>query len=198
MENIPVFRGCTFNCAHCTLKDTLKRVPCQQCKDFVPHSHMEALDRKPPKVKYEQHITMGLPSDISFMDRDEFALVLDYCDKYNNRTFLLQSKNPGYFIPFDIPTNVIVGTSIESNFDYKISTAPKPIQRYKAMLLLASRKFVSINPIMDFAPSTLIKWLSDIKPEFVVVGSTWTNAPTQKKIDKLVGQLSKFTVVRRI
>lgn len=215
--NIAVFRGCGFNCCYCAFQRMLKLSKCQECRDFKPHSHMEGLQRTPPKTKQGEFLTVGLSSDISFMDVNDFCDVLDYCSKWGDRTFMIQSKNPGYFLQFAhrITSNVIIGTTIESNrlitdkawgtttciYDrgdhgYEpISQAPSSNRRYEAMKLYNGRKTVTIEPILDFDIDVMEKYIKDIKPEIVWIGydsrpeKNRLPEPTLYKLDMFVGRL---------
>jgi len=165
------------------------------CRGFKPHSHMEVLRRTPPRTKEGEFLTIGLSGDISYMDVNDFYGVLDYCSKWGDRTFLIQSKNPGYFLQFAhrITPNIIIGTTIETNrlitdisygtttcfydrgdrdhgFDY-ISQAPSSKLRYEAMILYNGRKAVTIEPILDFDTAVMSSWIiNKIKPELVWIG----------------------------
>lgn len=191
--NVAVFRGCGFNCCYCAFQRMLKLSKCQECRDFKPHSHMEVLQRTPPKTSPGEFLTVGLSSDISFMDVNEFCDVLDYCSKWGDRTFLIQSKNPGYFLQFAhrITSNVIIGTTIESNrlitdrvlgtttfydrgdhgYVEPISQAPSSSLRYEAMKAYSGRKAVTVEPILNFDIDVMEKYIRDIKPEIVWIGN---------------------------
>lgn len=194
-KNIPVFRGCDFGCVYCSFKRLIQmNRKCTDCAEFKPHSHMEVLQRNPPRTKEGEFLTIGLSGDISFMLLCDFWQVIEYCHKWKDRTFLIQSKNPAYFLRFNafkipVPDNVILGTTIETNRYWpmtsfqtgepiynkgiaysEISKAPRPFLRYEAMLKLNCRKAVTIEPILDFDLDVLAKWIQDISPEFVYIG----------------------------
>jgi DNA repair photolyase len=182
--NIAVFRGCSYYCIYCAFRKTLSRLNCTSCFNFKPHSHLETLSRRPPKTRDGEFITIGLTGDISFMNLVEFKKVIDYCHEWCNVTFLIQSKNPLYFLQFvkDIPDNVIIGTTIESNLGQwwskssepihysTISKAPLPIDRFEAMLKISCRRAITIEPLLSFDCDILEQWISNINPEFVYIG----------------------------
>lgn len=181
--NIPVFRGCFYNCVYCSFKRLVQlNKKCPNCAEFKPHSHMEVLKRTPQKTRADEFVTVGLSSDVSFMKASEFYKVIEYCSNYPFTTFLIQSKSPVCFLPFQSLPNVIFGTTIETNYnelyfpdgDYlyynEISLAPSPEWRYKAMMELTCRKVVTIEPIMNFDLEILTQWIKDIKPEIAYVG----------------------------
>lgn len=178
--NIPVHRGCDFLCTYCNFNKMLKMSSCPMCRDFTPHSHMEVLERAPPKTPAGTFNTVGLSGDISFMLRSEFIQVLDYCKRWSDRTFLIQSKAPAYFLNFLIPSNVIIGTTIEtnrndfSNVYYQryvdISKAPHPVERIKAMVRIEARRAVTIEPIHDCDVELIALWMQELKPERIWIG----------------------------
>lgn len=198
--NIPVMRYCVFSCVYCNFRRFLKLSPCEQCKDNAQHTHMEVLQRTPPKTKPGQFLTVGLSGDVSFMEGEDFDKVLDYCRKWWDRTLLIQSKNPEYFLQFAhrISDNVILGTTIETTYtvfrkqDYyveetnphefitykkagtgrfkHISEAPLPHDRYASMVKLACKKAVTIEPILDFDLEKFTQWIKEINPLFCYVG----------------------------
>ncbi len=121
-DNIPVMRSCFYFCSYCAFQKFQKISKCEKCRAGVNHSHLEVLQRTPPKTRESEFITVGLSGDVSFMPVKDFWQVIDYCRKWKDRTFLIQSKNPVYFLryqefisPLRIPDNVILGTTIETN-----------------------------------------------------------------------------------
>lgn len=186
-SNIAVFRGCKYSCVYCAFRNSLKRSACEKCREFEPHAHLEVLEGTPPKTKVGEFLTIGLTGDISFATDREMSAVVTYCEKWKNRTFLVQSKNPSRFMDWIFPDNVILGTTIESNrehlwdisdplkirYDYQdISSAPLPEKRYEAMLKLGlgQRKAITIEPVLDFDVEILAQWIINLNPELVWIG----------------------------
>jgi DNA repair photolyase len=188
--NIPVFRGCRFGCVYC--EKTFKRLimlnkKCPMCVIFEPHFHPEALLKTPPKTKDGEFITIGLSGDVSFMSADMFSQVMEYCWKWEDRKFLIQSKGPDYFRRWFrsrvIPHNVILGTTIETNligtFDHSehlayntISKAPTTWKRFDAMLDLSDmgcKIAVTVEPILQHTEA-LLRWLTILDPDFLWIG----------------------------
>jgi protein gp37 len=85
-------------------------------------------------------------------------------------TFLTLTKNPRYAWIVEIPKNVIVGATIESNINYNVSQAPKQTDRLEAMRDITDRKMLSIEPIMDFDLEPFVNEIIKVGPEFVAVG----------------------------
>jgi three-Cys-motif partner protein len=110
--------------------------------------------------------------------RDEWIVkVLEHVRRFLGTTFLLLTKNPRRYWEFldKMPRNTILGATIETDDDelyhkYKISRAPLPSERIKAMIELPwDKKFVAVEPILDFTPK-FAELLAEIKPILIYVG----------------------------
>ena len=127
--------------------------------------------------------------------------VLEFCKKYPDNTYLFQTKNPMRFKEFVFAKNSILGITLETNQPYKLSKAPPPILRYQAFKDFNwENKFVSIEPILEFDLSIMIHWIKEIKPKFVSIGADskhyGLNEPLADKINALIKELEKFTIVK--
>lgn len=172
--------GCEFGCLYCkrSFQVQVARVGrvfgCQGCVDYKPHFHPERLKRPLPRTKPDEFIFCCDCGDWSFAQPDWRAAVLRRVAELADRTFLIQSKDPACFRRDSFPDNVILGTTIETNRDelcLKVSRAPPPSERYRALRSLNwPRKLVTVEPIMDFDPETLLRWVKDINPLCVYVG----------------------------
>lgn len=60
-------------------------------------------------------------------------------------------------------------------------------------------KMVSIEPIMDFDLPDMVRWIEDIKPEFVSIGADSKGhnlpEPSPDKLAQLIGELGRITEV---
>jgi DNA repair photolyase len=181
-DNIPYCRGCGFDCGYCAFRRLVAfNKNCPDCVSFKPHTHPEALLRKPRPTPPGTFHTIGLSSDISFLDDREISEIIRYAEKWSDRTFMIQTKNPGRLLDFIFPENMIVATTIETNethFDsdrYRlysdISKAPYPEERYRAMKALHdTHKVVTIEPVIRFDRRTLFNWIKAIAPDDVRIG----------------------------
>lgn len=211
--NIPVFRGCSFGCVYYSFKRLIQmNKKCPDCAEFEPHNHMEVLQRTPIKTKPGEFLTVGLSGEVSYMNPFDFLEVLEYCHKWYDRTFLIQSKNPEYFLhPLfkdSIFDNVILGTTIETNDEYPyntrvgvhtsyrlISKAPLPEKRYEAMLKLTCRKAVTIEPILFHDTNILVKWITDINPELCWVGyDNHNHKLPEPSLEKTLGLINALEI----
>lgn len=197
------FKGCKFDCIYCepSFKRQAKRQKhnCMQCYNYEPHFHPERLN----KIPNADVIFACANGDISFANYLEKAEILKAIQFRPKQTFLLQTKNPRCFDGWRIPSNVIVGTTIETNRETNgISKAPSTEKRYLWLSKLNCRKFVTIEPIIDFDFKILKEWLWNINPEIVWVGynnyrgSVQLDEPPIEKTRELIDNLNKFTDVR--
>lgn len=133
--------------------------------------------------------------------------VLEHCKLYPENTYVLQTKNPNRFFEWieTFPANVILGTTIESNRWIKdhMGEAPHPEERYVAMRDLPTRfkKFITIEPVMDFDVDEFAKWIAEINPAFLNLGADSKGKglpePTVEKVMALVAKLHELGVELR-
>lgn len=101
--------------------------------------------------------------------------ILEYCRGFRQNTYVFQTKNPANYLQWLslMPPNYIIGCTIETNRNIpKISKAPRPAERARAMnCLTGQRRFLTLEPIMDFDVDILADWIRRIRPEFVNVGA---------------------------
>ena len=202
--NISRFRGCNFKCTYCAFGNTLRRSKCTSCQAFDPHAHLEVLDRTPPKTKEGEFLTMVLSGDIVYASDIEMKAAIAYCEKWSDRTFLVQTKAPHLFITYNFPENVILDCTIESDLTYPYSKAPTvkyrqeimasgPVQRQN------NPKWITIEPIMGFSEG-FADFLKEIHPEVVYVGYDSKKhgliEPSLGQTMKLIEQVKKFAEVR--
>lgn len=200
-----VFKGCQFDCIYCVQREQAKRQKhrCEKCYAYKPHMHLERLNEK---FKEGETVFVAAAGDISFANSEQFVNVLDVIGNNPKTTFYLQSKNPEWFLKGVVyPQNIILGTTIETNWGFTISKAPSPISRNFAMATIKHRKYLAIEPIMDFDERTLMEWVKRIKPEFVYVGylnplgkakKLHLPEPSLEKTMKLCKALKGLTEVR--
>ena len=66
----------------------------------------------------------------------------------------------------------------------------------KAMEKIKGRKFVTIEPVMDFDVDILADWIARINPEFLNLGADSKDhhlpEPTMEKIQRLIERLKKY------
>jgi hypothetical protein len=201
----PLGGECPHHCSYCYVTSDIA----PRLKNFGNDKYYG----KPRLIESELHCSLKKPDDgkVIFVEScgDLFARdipsqwirkVIKHCEEYPENTYLFQSKNPLRFGEFCFPKNSILGTTMESNKIYNISQAPCVVSRYIAMKHYKDRKMISLEPLMDFDLDVLVRWIREIKPEFVSIGadSKHHNLPEPDfiKIKELLKELEKFTEVR--
>lgn len=195
------FVGCQHMCYYCYAKKIAKRQKhrCLKCYNFEPHFHPERLQQKFSKNNTYFVCSMG---DIAFASNETKKQILNTIALHPNTTFYLQSKNPRVaFDSFHFPNNLIIGTTIETNRCSSKTKAPDPEERYKHLQAIEHRKYVTIEPIMDFDIDIMAEWIKRINPEFVYIGydnhQNKLDEPPLEKTKKLIEILEIFTQVRQ-
>ena len=94
-----------------------------------------------------------------------------------------------------------MGTTIESNRDFDISSAPSIWHRVNPMIAIKGyKKMVSIEPIMDFDLEKLVEYIRRIGPEFVSIGADSKGhglpEPSADKVKALITELKAITEVK--
>ena len=133
-------------------------------------------------------------------------LVLMNVSECPKATFLFLTKNPERYLDFldQMPPNVILGATVESNEHYPgISKAPPVYERLSAMeAIKGKRTMLSIEPIMDFDLYEFGYQIKLVAPEFVYIGynnypkGVCLPEPTLEKTQALIEELRLFTEVR--
>jgi hypothetical protein len=217
------FVGCEYDCVYCYAPKIYKMFSkCEKCQRFIPHFHKERLKQKFKPGETWFVCSMG---DISFASFEQFNQILEIIGYYPETTFYIQSKNPAYFNDYielfssDIRSNVVLGTTIESNYHHfisigsvrRVSKAPPPVDRKNAMIKLSHhkylkepRKYIIIEPAQLFDVFIMTEWIKEIAPEFVYIGydnhrdskTRDIPEPSLEHTERLMEELSKFTDVR--
>jgi len=176
----PLAGKCPHNCSYCYVpsvvggKEALKEKYSGKARLYE-----KELKTKLTGVGKDQVIFVCNMIDMFAEDVTNNAVmnILDHCKKYSENTYLFQSKNPGRMLEFigHFPTNVIFGTTIESNRNYFLSDAPGVWERIHKMKDLkdSSKRpvMVSIEPILDFDVDVFSSWFIYLDPDFVSIGA---------------------------
>lgn len=196
------FKGCEYECNYCihSFQRQAKRQKhrCTACYEYRPHFHAERLNKLPSS----NNIFACGNGDIAFCPEDQLEQIVAVIRKRADRTFLLQSKDPSTFARImDIPDNLILGTTIETDREdiYQgISKAPVPAKRIESFAKIDHhRKMLTIEPIMVFTHDVMVQWVKDIDPELVWLGfetkkTPGIQSPTVSDAMKLCETLEAF------
>ena len=196
--------GCEHGCTYCWARDLvlgkLKHLPRYQ-DGFTPKIVPQELKRRfRSGLIFVNAMGDGWGH---WVPRSWILDVLRVVAESPQATFLFLTKNPIRYWEFldQLPPNIILGATIESNRRYMlISRAPGPWERESGMAHLAWPKMVAIEPIIDFDLDELVAAIRRIKPEFVYIGYDNHHKrlpePTLEQTRELIAALSKFTEVR--
>lgn len=126
--------------------------------------------------------------------------IIGHCKLYPDNTYVFQSKNPAKFTDWRFPSKVILGTTIETNREIKISKAPHPLDRFKAMSEIKFqypnyRIFITIEPIMEFDLKEMIDNLIEVHPDFINIGADSKKCgllePTKTEVQSLIRSIQE-------
>lgn len=129
---------------------------------------------------------------------------LDICDRYNQNSYLFQTKNPVNIVGFELPKNSVVCTTIESDSYYPeiMRNSPEPMQRSIAMQELSRfyDTYVTIEPIIDFNLEHFVKMIKRCNPKQVNIGFNTSfkvhlPEPNENNVIELINELKIFTNV---
>ena len=201
--------GCKHYCIYCwarRLAETKLKNSERYRLGFVPRLNLEEFDKKFNEGELVFVTDMGdLFGD--FIPDHWIEKVIMHIRKFPRTYFLFLTKNPQRYFDFidKLPPNVILGATIETDKGdlyerYNISRAPLPSERYRAMRELEwDKKFISIEPILDFDLDTFTKWIEDINPIITYVGyDNYNNRLPEPPLEKtlsLIRSLSQVTFV---
>lgn len=128
---------------------------------------------------------------------------LKHCNKFDNK-YLFQSKNPEYFdmAAIHLERDFVLCTTIETNrYNRQVmGVAPSPKDRAMAISKIYHiKKYVTIEPIMDFDLVDMVELIKMSEPEQVNIGADSGNnhlpEPSKEKILELIEELKKFTII---
>lgn len=205
MKTWNIFSGCKFECCYCwakplilnRMKDTPKY---RECK-FVPTFHGKELTKT---FKPDDFVFVAPLGDISFASLECIEYINERINKFPKTKFLFCTKNPAVYRHFIKLDNVYYGTTIETNRDVsKFSKAPSERWRFETLLEVNGKRFISIEPVMDFELGILITWIEKLKPEIVEIGGDNYGhnlpEPSSNKIKELISCMETLgiTVVRK-
>ena len=136
--------------------------------------------------------------------REWTTKTLYHCLKHQNK-YLLQTKNPANYFNFHIPTNFILGTTIETNRWYGdiMGNTPQPLQRAISLSQHTNRKFITIEPIIDFDVKEFADMINMARPDWINIGADSGNnnlpEPSKEKIEALIKLLNgKITIKKNM
>lgn len=193
---------CPHMCIYCYMEAIRNRFK-KECKP----SYLDEVELKTNLGK-GNFIFVGSGNDLfaEYIPEEWIIKTLDHCDKFDNR-YLFQSKNPSRILTFinhPVFKKSVVCTTIESNIYYPeiMKESPRPSFRSIAMYTLSMHVeiYIIIEPIMDFEPAKLVKWMRLCNPKQINIGANTGRVklpePSSDKIRSLIDALEEFTIVK--
>jgi protein gp37 len=129
---------------------------CRLCYEFVPHPHLERLEKLNPRQKPKKiFIDSMWDWNAKGVKRDWIKAILAKMRECSQHTFQILSKRPVRYSRFSYPPNVWLGTSISANADkHRVSQLCEASPN--------NLRFVSVEPLheeLNFGFSKRIDWI---------------------------------------
>jgi DNA repair photolyase len=193
---------CPHECSYCYVQAMAQKFPTMKALYSGPIRLIEKefeVDYGRGKTIFIEHMNdlMAAPVPLDFILK-----IIRHCLKYPENEYVFQSKNPERYTIMDcfFPERRIFGTTIESSkfLPSIMHNAPPPEWRALAMMKLDGRKFVTIEPILDFDVDIISSWMDRIRPEFVNIGADSKGRglpePTPDKVHGLIEKLKEYGI----
>jgi protein gp37 len=196
--------GCLHGCSYCWAKRfALERLSStEKYKDgFAPKLAENELNKR----FRNQFVFVSDMGDLfgEWVPKEWILRVIAATRNSPSSDFLFLTKNPSRYKEFVhlCQNNIVLGATIETNRSNDFSKAPPLAERVAAMIdLQYDRKFLSIEPVMDFDLEIFVGWIEKIAPIQLAVGyDNWSNhlpEPSLSKTLQFIERLNEFTEVR--
>jgi DNA repair photolyase len=186
---------CPHGCSYCYMKNWGEQKPIRFCDGELKTD-----------LGGDNYIFVGSSCD---MWAEQIPILwiewtLKHCNKFSNE-YLFQTKNPMRYKDFIdlIPHHSLIGTTIETNRHYHefMSSIPTNLRAEDLRRIPYFKRFVTIEPIMDFDLDEMVYLIKRTVPIQVNIGADSGNnnlpEPSADKIKKLIEELSKFTIIAK-
>jgi len=198
--------GCLHTCSYCWARNYARRLASTGIEPYRTHLFKPAFAewRLKHRLGKGRFIFVSDMGDMwgEWVPKEWINKVLDVVGSKPDSKFLFLTKNPKRYHEFQegFTGNMMLGATIETNRDYKLTKAPTPRERYEAMRDLKwKHKAIVIEPILDFDPE-FTDWMKEISPEIIYLGyDNYDNRlqePEMSKAERLVDELCGMADVR--
>jgi len=112
--------GCPHGCNYCYARKMAKRQKhrCELCYEFIPHPHLERLDRINPSQKPKKiFIDSMWDWNAEGVEEQWHRVIIDKMRECSQHTFQILSKRPIGYSRYEFPNNVWLGTSVATDAD---------------------------------------------------------------------------------
>lgn len=188
---------CYHNCSYCYMKRWGKLNPVR-------------FDEKEIKTDLKDcnYIFVGSSCDMfaKNINPEWIIKTLQLCEKHNLNKYFFQTKNPKAFSDYAVQIasieNFSLCITLETNRFYPeiMGNSPNPLDRvYEFAKIPYSKKYVTIEPILDFDLEAFVTMIKSCEPLQVNIGADSGNnnlpEPTKEKVLELIRELQKFTII---
>jgi DNA repair photolyase len=196
----PIRGKCPHDCSYCSIKAIADRFT------YGKQIELQLIGEElKTNLGKDNYIFVGSSTDMfaKEVESDWIDKVLTHCRQHRGNKYLFQSKNPERMFEFErkFPEGSIICSTIESDIFYPeiMRNSPKIEERIKGMEKICLRKFVTIEPILDFNSVNFIDLIKRIPPEQINIGADSGNnnlpEPSAEQVRTLIAELEKFTKV---
>jgi hypothetical protein len=171
---------CPHHCSYCYVRAMVKRFAIARYEGLLRLEASE-LDERLGKgrIVFIEHM-----NDLWCDEVPEHWIVrvLDHCFLFPGNRYVFQTKNPRRLEAYAraLPKNSIVGITLETNLDFPeiMGRAPRPDERVGSFFRFGQmaaerpiKRFVTIEPVLDFDLPVFTAWLIRLRPDFVNIGA---------------------------
>lgn len=194
----PLAGECGFHCGYCWARRLIQQKKMTKYEGN-PVLHEKAFDVKFKRGEwvFVQSMSDLFHNSVSYIIIEE---IRDFTNNFPDTNFLFLTKNAARYNQFIFYRNNYLGVTLETNREDNRFDAPERYKRFQEMVRLNySRKFISIEPIMDFDFVIFLDWIHQIRPEFVYIGydnySCNLDEPLYGEFLELINEMREFTEV---
>lgn len=194
----PIRGKCPHGCSYCSIKSIADRF------SYGKQIELQLITKElKTNLGNGNYIFVGSSTDMfaNDVESDWIEKVLTHCRQHRGNKYLFQSKNPARMLEFEskFPDNSIICTTIESDIFYPeiMRNSPQIEERVKGMERIGLRKFVTIEPVLDFNADSFIDLIKRVSPEQVNIGADSGHnnlpEPDAEKLNGFIASLKGFT-----
>ena len=210
----PIDGICPHSCSYCAVKKLFNRKLPGAINKYSGDLRINEKEFKRNLGSGNTWFIAGVGNDL-FAEGVKFAWIdriIEHCQNYPNNTYMLQSKNTCNMqewvgkTKLKITDNFIFGTTIETDISIFIQEYSngrnQSLWRSGCLAPINVRKYVTIEPIMQFTLQGMINLISNIKPEIIYIGANSYNKiilpePSKEEILQLISELEKICPVKQ-
>lgn len=205
------YPGCRHGCVYCYARDIALKGQAAGQEKYKNGFEPVFIESEARRSFRKGTIFAGSMGDLGgrWVRREELAAIMRVMRHSPHVTFLVLTKDPQHLMEIlpvsDWPLpNVVIGTTLETNRELPpgLTRAPAIGARWRGMMELPKtwRRFVSLEPLMDFDLETLVGMVQSLNPLYVYVGldnhGHHLAEPPLEKTMALIALLEKFIEVR--